>query len=299
MRRHGMDHMRYGARRALACALVCLSAFALLLPCPASADDMLESESVFMADTRYSRLISVPERGDVYYYAQNDPLWGNLIYEQANSSTKRPFRDSGCSPSAAAMALRVILPEEALPAICGYAKRPYALCTCSLNTAACIWKHVRFQLNAQKDIVKYLPLILGDFATGNNVFGVKGRGANAGTSSGYLNSMETIYGIRVTTTTDFSTAREAVNNGCGVVVHVGAGGVFTNTGHYVLLASVTDSTVYFLDPLQRDTYTMDKRKKLTVVEPGLVALSMKDLSSANIGGYMIFSNEESPSGTAN
>ncbi len=279
--------------------IACLTAIMLLL-CPNGlADRMLEVEAFFMRQPEYSRVITVPGRGDIVYYAQNDPLWGGLIYEQANASAKRPFRDSGCNPTAAAMALRIVLGDEEIAKIIDAAKRPYALCTCSINSVACIWKHDRYQLNAEKDILKYLPLILGDFATGNNSLATQSRSNAVGTGTGYLHKVAEVLGVNIIFTTDFGEAREAVLAGKGVVAHVGSSGAFTNTGHYVLFASIDGDTLYFLDPLLRTKYTTDPKKKLVVVEPGLVTLKTNELGYAAASNYIIFSNDENPSGTAN
>ncbi len=279
--------------------IACFSAVMLLSRAPCRADRMLEVETFFMRDAEYSREIDVPGRGKMVYYAQNDPLWGNLIYEQANADKKRPFRDSGCNPTAAAMALRVVLTDGEIVPIAGHAKRPYALCTCSINSVACIWKHDRYCLNAEKDIVKFLPLILGDFATGNNDMATQSRSAATGTGTGYLRKIAEALNVGILFTTDFETARDAVLAGRGVMAHVAAGGAFTNTGHYVLFAWADGDTLYFLDPLLREEYTTDKRKKLAVVEPGLVSIKTGELRYVAASNYIIFSRIESPSGTAN
>lgn len=274
--------------------IACLSAVMLLSCASVRADRMLETERFFMREPEYSRIIDVPGRGDTYFYAQNDPLWGGLIYEQAHAIQKRPFRDSGCNPTAAAMALRIVLDDKEIVRITDAAKRPYALCTCSINSAACIWKHDRYPLNAPKDIVKFLPLILGDFATGNNTMATQSRNNAVGTGTGYLHKVAEVYGLNITFTTNFQQAHEAVLAGKGVMTHVGSGGAFTGTGHYVLFAWAEGDTVYFLDPLLRKQYTNDKRKKLVILEPGLVSIQTSDLSYAAASNYIIFSRVESP-----
>ena len=81
------------------------------------ADDLTLAEAFFTKPEGYSGWINVPGKGLMRYYAQNDPLWAVLCYEREGTESRRPFRDSGCSPSAAAMAIYQTMGEDGIEII--------------------------------------------------------------------------------------------------------------------------------------------------------------------------------------
>lgn len=252
------------------------------------ADDLTLMEAFFTRPEVYSGMVEVPGRGLMRYYAQNDPLWGALAYERAETPSRRPFRDGGCGPTAGAMAIANLVSEDELPAIAAYAKQGYSLCSCSLNKEKCNKRHARYVLTTQRDFVRFLPLVFGDFATGNNVFDVYSRGESQGTGTGFLYEIAKAYGVSITATEDYNAAVLAIEQGDTVVGHASRGGAFTNTGHYLLIAHIDDERVYILDPLCRTAYNTYQGKKIEVIQPGLVALTHSDYAAANIGMYFIF-----------
>ena len=271
--------------------LLCTCVFLMESAHVCFADNLMVVEAFFSKPEEYSRFIDVPGKGLMRYYAQNDPLWAALCYERENSQQRRPFRDSGCSPSALAMAVASLVDEEKLPAIGSFARKNYSLCPCSLNQERCNKNHMRYYLTSQRDYVRFLPLVIGDFATGNNSFGIYSRGEAVGTSVNYIRYVAEVYGLSLSSTSKLSEALEAVQNGCAVVVLASKGGAFTNTGHYVFLASADEERVYILDPLYRESYKTNYASKLEIIEPGLVALTMGNVSAARFGTFYILGNE--------
>ena len=251
------------------------------------ADDLTLVEAYFTRPEQYSGLIEVPGKGNVRYYAQNDPLWGGLTYEWESSSVRRPLRDAGCVPTAAAMAVANLVPVEELSIVSAYAKRAYSLCPCSVTAQRCNHAHARYVLTSQRDFDRFLPLVFADFATGNNVFGSVSRTNATGTGTGFLWDIARIYGLDMRITNDFGQAVEAVLSGSGVIATAGKGGVFTNTGHYVFLASADDERLYVLDPLRREEYKTNQGKKLEILQPGLVALTYENVQAAAFGNFII------------
>jgi len=246
-------------------------------------------EAFFSKPEEYSGMLYVPGKGEMRYYAQNDPLWKGLCYEREDSQQRRPFRDSGCSPSSVAMAIASLIPEEDIPLIAEYAKKDYSLCPCSLNQARCNKAHRRYYLTSQRDYIRFLPLILGDFATGNNTFGVYSRATGVGTATNYIRYVAQAYGLQLTVTSDFQEACQAISNGCAVVSLAAKGGAFTNTGHYVFLAHVDEEKLYILDPMLREVYKTNYASRLEIIEPGLVALELDEIWAAQFGSFFILS----------
>ena len=144
-------------------------------------DELTLTENIFGARETLSCWVDVPGRGEVRYYAQNDGLWIDLIYETPSSTKKRPFGDGGCNPTALAMAVRMLVDEKDLPSIASDAGRPYSLCNCSLNKNACGYGHARYYLTSPRDYDRFLPLVFADYACGNNTRGVRSRSSPATT----------------------------------------------------------------------------------------------------------------------
>ena len=272
--------------------LVCVCVFLMGNAHVAFADALTLMEAYFTQPEQFSGLMDVPGKGLMRYWAQNDPLWRDLTYESGQSSTRRPFRDSGCGPTAGAMAVAALVPEEDFSRIAAYAKTAYSLCSCSVNKAKCNKRHVRYILTSQRDYVRFLPLVFGDFATGNNTLGDNSRSSNVGTATGFLYDIADIYGLTLTATKSYSDAIDAVKAGDAVVALAGKGGAFTSSGHYVLLASVDDERLYILDPLCRTEYKTNQGKKIEIIQPGLVALTHQNVSVAQFSSFLIFRRAE-------
>lgn len=253
------------------------------------ADTLLSTEAFFAGRESVSGLVEVPGRGQMRYYAQNDALWGGLIYENPDVKSSRPFRDSGCGPTAIAMAVVQLVPPERLSSISRLAKRSYSLCACSVNKGHCSQAHARYILTSQQDFVRFLPLVLGDYATGNNTLGQVTRNANVGTSNALGQNIAQAYNLHYRITKSYEEAVTALQSGSAVVALASRGSVFTNTGHYVLLAWVDADYLYVLDPLCREEYKTNNSRKLNILQPGLVSLANEDVSgAAKFSSFMIF-----------
>lgn len=256
--------------------------------CAEAEEDFL-TERQFAAPAYYDTEITVPSGRTYAYYAQNDTLWGGMIYESKSSTKNRPFRDGGCAPSSVAMALRCVVPEEQLLRFNSCAKYPYSVCSCSINKWHCGKGHARYYITSVKDYVKYLPLVLGDFAAGNNIYGLSSRAMNTGTGLTFLNGLAELFDIKISRTESLEEALTHVDLGCGVVAFAGSGGAFTSTGHYLLLVGADESHVYFLDPLCRDSYrASDPEHAVKPVYQGLVGVERQKYGRAQIYSYIIF-----------
>lgn len=273
--------------------LLCMCAVLLIGAHASFADDMTLTEAYFTQPETYSGMVEVPGKGMMRYYAQNDALWGELTYERAEGDAARPFRDGGCGPTAGAMAVANLLPEEELPKIAAAAKQEYSLCPCSLNKGKCVHYHARYVLTTQRDFVRFLPLVFGDFATGNNMAGVHSRSNAQGTATGFLYEIAKVYGLTLRATSDYDEAIRALQSGDTVVGHASRGGALTKTGHYVLLAHYDSQRLYILDPLCRTDYSgYAGGKKIEVIQPGLIALAHENVRAANMGVFFIFHRGE-------
>ena len=95
-------------------ALLCMCVFLLGNAHVSFADDLTYTEAYFTRKEDFSGIVEVPGKGPMRYYAQNDPLWQDMAYERAETQSRRPFGDGGCGPTAGAMAIANLVPEEEL-----------------------------------------------------------------------------------------------------------------------------------------------------------------------------------------
>ena len=271
------------------CVLLCLCAAA-----PSLADDpTVLVEQHFAEAESLSGWLQVPGLGPRRYYAQNDPLWMDLIYESDASSKMRPFGDGGCNPTALAMAIRSLVDADDLASILTSAIRPYSLCTCSISRSHCGYHHPRYYLTSSRDFDRFLPLVFADYACGNNDQQTVSRNENKGTVGGYMKYVAHAYGLQLTTVGDQKAGLAAVRDqACAVIGYAASGGAFTTVGHYVFAAWADDENVYFLDPLCREVYKTNNAKYVHIIEPGLVSIKISQLKYANINSWIILKRKE-------
>lgn len=254
--------------------------------------DILATEAYFDGSFSLSGVKNVPGRGEMIYYAQNDALWKDFVYESRESKKSRPFGDGGCAPAAVGMAIAAMTEGEEITLIANGAKSPYSICPCSVTASKCRQHHARYTLTSVRDFERFLPLAIAEFAAGNNIYGVLSRTEDKGTATGFIHHLVKPYGLNVIIVSDYQTALDAMAQGCAVVAHSRAGSVFTNTGHYVFLAAADEERLYVMDSLCRESYDTTGASKLTVLEPGLVTLRHEDIRIAGFGSYIIFSKTQ-------
>ncbi len=266
---------------AAALALLCLA------PAGLAQDGLAMTDRYFAGGETLSGYVEVPGWGTRRYYAQNDGLWGSLVYEGSASDKRRPMRDGACGPTAAAMAIRALLTPEELFSLSGAAQTPFSLCVCSINRHGCNANHPRYLLTSVSDYDRFLPLVIADIASGNNLFRVHGRTEARGTNMYFLSATLDVIGIGLRNTQDRQEAFDAMKNGAAVFCSAGAGGVFTNVGHYVFLAGYDEERVYFLDPLCRDVYKTNHASSLTNHGGGLVSVPYQYYGHTSIYSYYV------------
>lgn len=279
-------------RRALLCALLLL-----LLAGAASAEE---------AALAYSRMIDVPGVGPVQYYAQNDPLWATMYYEPNPAVSRRRLQESGCGPAAAAMAIaRQVAPDD-LPALLAFARsadRGFPFCSCSVTGDYCdeVYRAYKYGTSdpthqaivpaSAEDFSRWLPVILASYATGNNSHHLQLRLAREdGTKIDLFRAVAQDYGLAYAGTRDWAAALDALRAGASVITTV-TQGVFTQGSHYLFLAGADDAYLYILDSEARAAYRRDKHGYLTVLEPGLVRVALKDVPHIGLYSFYIIRQE--------
>lgn len=241
--------------------------------------------------------VDVGPLGKLMVYAQNDGLWAGMRYDTRDTGKYRKFGQGGCGPTAVAMAVANLVDKEKLPALIGYANSDvgYTFCPCSVNRYFCNHTHAQYHLKTPDEFLRYLPLAMANFATGNNIWKVKSRTGNTyGTNMRFLEHVCNIYRLRLYGTRQVSEAIEKLRQGnCMAVSCTTRGGPFTKSGHYVVLAGVDDEYVYVLDPLRRDDYSdLDRREVLELLAPGVVRIKLENITKCNLSPLYILEKTE-------
>lgn len=282
--------------RALRALLLCLL---LCLPsCAAAAESPVIS---------YSRVMNVPGVGPVQYYAQNDPLWENMYYEPNPTEHRRRFRDDGCGPATAAMAIAKQLGADELPALLKHAKgsvKDFAFCSCSVNGEFCDEKYRRekygksdpyhraYSPMSGEEFSQWLPVIFASYAAGNNDHALRLRLFwESGTKIYLFNALADDYGLSYAGTKEWNEALAALRAGASVITTV-TQGIFTNTSHYLFLAGADDEYLYIMDSDMREKYGKDKHGYLEVLEPGLSRVRLEDVPNIHLYSFYIISRPE-------
>jgi len=260
-------------------------------------------------NSRFQRVVYMPNgAGPFHYYAQNDPIWNNLVYESANASSQRPFGEGGCNPTALAMVVATLVPTERLNMLgMSAAKgRAYTVCTCSVNKFYCHMgrkdpSHVRSTLITGDDFATALPLAFGDFAAGNNTGNRLHRlvgsrqGGNGGTSKTLFEPIANIYGLSLRISREMSDVIATLDRG-GMVIALcsGKSHIFgSGNGHYVVIASYDDQYLYLMDPFVRRSYAQDRKGLIEQLDDGILRIERTCGKSVGFGTYALF--EPAPS----
>ena len=271
------------------CTAPQLTAFASKKPTP---------EERFAPEQTQPLYVDVPGRGPMRYYAQNDDLWRTVGYESDKSRKLRPFGDGGCGPTSLAIVIANMIPTEQMDVIMDYSVRPISLCEHHINSAKCAYVRCRprYELNTPERIERFLPLVLADFALGNNTFGVISRSEKRGTEPGFIPYVAEAYGLTVTELNYFPEVEPYLREGKLVLAYCVAGSMFTNGGHYLVLVQIDDEKLYLLDPFIRKTYNTNYGKRVERISPGLIAISLDDIRFTEFSWYLVFDYAETPDG---
>lgn len=269
-------------------ALLCL----LLMACSALAD---ESPAPF-EDSQLRRMVTLPTGKQMYYYAQNDPIWERTRYEIWNmQGRRRTFGGGGCNPTALAMVIAQMVEEENLPLIAQHMPdgAPIAFCPGTVTSFFCAnhEKDETLTLTTANQYKTLLPLVLGHYACKKNEEGVAFRN-DGGTSYDLFDAVAAIYGLSVTATRNLDEALAALKAG-GEVVFLSGGTAqpfSTGSGHYVVLADADETYLYLLDPNIVEKYIEDKMRIIEMIdgEPGMLRVEKKMENWMCVSYYFIF-----------
>lgn len=248
-------------------------------------------KDLFDSRESVSYLIDVPGRGLMRYYAQNDPLYADVKYENRKVNNHRKFGPAGCVPTALAIALANVLPLERLPDISrtSYLGRGYRICVCSCSPFFCNGKHEQYQLTTPEEFYRYFPLVIGAYACGNGRTGAIYRPASGGTDHALLKPVVKLYQLDSYKTRNIDEVIAGFRQGGVAVIATGTSdSPFSKYGHYLTMVQADDEYVYIMDPFLRDSYAQtDKQGVLELLSPGFVRAKRENLRQLCINSYFL------------
>ena len=252
-----------------------------------------------------TRWIEVPGRGEMLFYAQNNPFWDKMRYEATGSPTYRNFGDGGCCPTSTAIAIANLLPVTELGKIRVYASRRangYGISVASMNPLNSPRRNGTLWLDQAEDYQRYLPLVFGQYAAGNNAKGSIWRvadwsisGRNGGTGAGFVPGLCEIYGLtylKVAGKANMDWIAPIKQGALAVALANSRWHPFaTGNGHYVTIVGCDDVYVYIMDPQNKTEYSNSDRKNvLEVLEPGLVRVKLSNFNDLMISMVHVIAN---------
>lgn len=257
-------------------------------------------------DSTIRRYITMPgvTGRTLYYYAQNDPIWNDTRYELSNrAGARRTFGGGGCNPTALAMVVANLVPEEALPLIDQHTKndRPIAFCPGTVSGFFCK-DHEEDEVLELEEPWEYkalLPLVFGHYSCYNNDQGRIFRSeakkdGGGGTTYKLFDPIADMYGLTLSTTKSEDDVRTAIDNGSMVIALCGSSlQIFSEaSGHFVVIGDYDQDAFYVLDTQVMEKYPKDKRHAIEFVqgEPGLLRIANENIYRMCVSYYFIFTN---------
>lgn len=246
----------------------------LLAPAGAAAD---ESPPPF-EDSQLRRMVTLPTGKQMYYYAQNDPIWDRARYEVWNKEgRRRTFGGGGCNPTSLAIIVANMVEESRLSLIAEHTHEGEAIAFCpgSVTRFYCanLNRDETLELTQPEEYKKLLPLVFGHYACKNNEDFYPYR-KDGGTSHLLFTAIADIYGLKVTSMRTLEEAEDAMRTGAEVIMLSGgtAQPFSEANGHYVVLGDMDEEYLYLLDPYIVEKYTEDRKGALEQIEgePGLL-----------------------------
>ena len=256
-----------------------------------------------------NRWIEVPGRGPTIFYAQTNPLWAQMRYENASSRQRRMFGNAGCAPTSVAIAVANLLPAEKLGLILPYACESvggFGIATNAVNPLNTNSRDGIYWFNAAEEYQTYLPLVFGQYATGNNWRWLSWRissieeNSTGGTNIAFITQLCDIYGLSYTKEVPrghlkWSLLKPIMHGAIGVALANTSHQPFVaSKGHYVAVVGADSQYLYIMDPqdkLQYDSAT-DKKNVLEVLESGLVRVKHSDFKHLFLTVIYVLSNED-------
>ncbi|MFR2020517.1 MAG: hypothetical protein ACLS6G_08455 [Christensenellales bacterium] len=161
--------------------------FARLRPIVYASDSVSVMKMEMDAIQGTSHTVHVPGRGEMQYYAQNDPVWARMRHE-TRGSIRRVSLGRAAAVRRAWRWRSPTLCRRKSGRACGLCQdeKRFTFCTCSVNQYYCNHTHAQYRLETPAEFKRYLPVAMASFATGNSIWGENSRADGGGTSTAFM-----------------------------------------------------------------------------------------------------------------
>ena len=212
-------------------------------------------------------------RNTYLYYAQNSPEWENLVIDP-DPASRRVFGESACVVTALANCIVNAVSVWDLDRILDMTMYPVRIDSHSAVNARGVRARDKFEIRNLSDVVRYYPLIIGNYAGGNNRSGIRNR-----KNEDFYKRVLDAYQLEWERNTEWSEAVQALKDGKLVIACSGGRhSVISSEGHYFLLVAWADGYIYALDSYLRDRFPLDREQWIEILEPGLLRFHETDAS---------------------
>ena len=212
------------------------------------------------------------------YYAQNSPEW-----EKIGLGKKGSVGGAMCAATALSNVIVNSVPYGELSRIRNITTTPVRIDTHNLAPGQGCATRLKFEIEQDCDYFRFLPLCLGNYASGNN-----GIGCTEPRNTGYYRQVLKAYGLDYATSKDLDLCIECIEEGAFVIVCTGgtASPIAPKAGHYFVLAAVKHGYVYCIDSYCRDSYPYDREHLIEIVEPGVFRIPVDEVKYLCLHGTM-------------
>lgn len=235
-------------------------------------------EDIIKSAESYNHTISL--NGQTYYfYAQNSPEWANMLSSEIKGDRHR-FGESGCACSALANAIVNSIDQSSLMAIQNLLINPIRIDSTSLVRNRGLASQERFLISSKEDYFRYFPLCVANYAAGNNRIG-----SHAPRSTAFYSKLLDAFGIRYKKSYSNQVCLSALREGDFVIMcSAGYKSPFSKNGHFILCIDIDEDYVYILDSYIRDSFPLDRKSIIEIVEPGLLRVPIEYFNNLSISG---------------
>lgn len=238
--------------------------------------------------------VDVGTLGKKRVYFQKDPLWATMRFESAPTSKYRVVSGGACGPFTLANILINILEPEELTALDRNSPDGFGavFCSCSVNLLYCNHSHIPYRLGSVEEYVRYLPVIVCNFCSGNNPYGVVSRWPNGtGTNTiyvPYVCQALSLSCMKVGTLMEgIEMVRDRGNRGALLCCALD-GSPFSPPGstHFVSIIGVDEENyVYVLDSIDGQSYKKRGANVVEKVEDGLGRFLLDYANGVSLSPY--------------
>ena len=265
-------------------AISVLLILTLLLPCSGTAEKKSEEEKLKLRKS-YTHVVKILDK-EYVVFAQNSPEWYDL-YADDNKDSTRQFGSSACIVTSFANVLVNSLPYDELRLIEGAMQEPPQIDTRGI-TRRNGRTTGRFAITEKCDYFRFWPVIVGNYAAGNNL-----KHSYTPMRPAFYHYLTEYFGLEMEVYTDFKKSFDLLDEGAMIITcSSGSTSPFSKVGHYFAIVARDDEYIYILDSYFRDYFPLDRRKIVEYIEPGVERIKISDLSKMQIETqYVIWPKE--------